>query len=261
MDTRRNRRRALLKYKGDRCIRCKRTVDEITAVFGPNLAALFEFNHIDPKKKSKKYKLLIKRKLSGEVLDEIDLCGLMCSECHKILTLQRITGTVEVTYKSAGKEYSQEGAIQGVMKLDPATGLIDSLSFYGNVKLIPETYEIRFGDVPTGIHSHQNLTNGELAKLFLATRTEGELKIYSVGDGTFLLGARKVDEDRFEIESIARCTLLDKVSLTSYEGETFHCRNGKMISTSGRVSTTFAYKMRLLYDQVALKVVPLTRDT
>ena len=229
-------------------------------MYGPAVASMFEFNHINPKTKHKSYKAVIARRLSSEVLDEVDKCGLMCSECHKILTLQRITGTVKISYEVGGRAFTKEGAIQGIMKFDPVTGDVNGLEFFGDVRITPEVYEVTIGDGEPRTHSHEEFNESNLLTRFLvATRTQGELTIRLL-DGTVMFQARKIEGDSCEIESTARCTLLDHVEMTSDNGkETFHCRNGKMISTTGKVSTRFAYKLTMPYDQEALR--PLLEPT
>jgi hypothetical protein len=80
-------RKQLYKYKGNKCANCGLSVEEMLARFG-TFNRMFQFNHVDPKQKDPRYDNLIQRQLSGEQLDEVDKCVLLCNECHGILHAQ-----------------------------------------------------------------------------------------------------------------------------------------------------------------------------
>src|SRR5262245_61154774 len=89
-------RRQLYRYKGDRCVHCGLTVQEMIDRYG-TFNRMFQLNHVDPAKKDKEYDNLIRREISTDQLDEVDKCVLLCNECHGVVHAQNITATVKLT--------------------------------------------------------------------------------------------------------------------------------------------------------------------
>ena len=65
----------LVELKGGKCQLCS---------FSEYVGAL-EFHHVDPKEKDKNVSRLIKSKINQQVIDEINKCVLVCSNCHKMI--------------------------------------------------------------------------------------------------------------------------------------------------------------------------------
>src|SRR5437764_111174 len=87
---RRSVRSQLFPYKGNRCSHCGKTVARLRREYS-DIDGYFQFNHTDPKKKAKNYDNIIRRRrISSEVLDEVDKCVLLCVGCHTILHGQGI---------------------------------------------------------------------------------------------------------------------------------------------------------------------------
>jgi hypothetical protein len=99
-------RTQLYKYKGNKCANCGLSVEEMFARFG-TVNRMFQFNHVDPKQKDPSYDNLIQRQLSGEQLDEVDKCVLLCDECHGILHAQNINAQLNIKVRVRGKEAEQ----------------------------------------------------------------------------------------------------------------------------------------------------------
>jgi hypothetical protein len=81
----------LFKYKGDRCAYCGKTVKDIEEEFGV-IHGYFDFHHVDASTKAEECDNIIRRRrLSSEILDEMDKCILLCGGCHSILHGQNQT--------------------------------------------------------------------------------------------------------------------------------------------------------------------------
>jgi predicted HNH restriction endonuclease len=65
----------LVELKGGKCQLCS---------FSEYLGAL-EFHHIDPKTKDEGVSRLIRGRLRQKVIDEVNKCVLVCSNCHKMI--------------------------------------------------------------------------------------------------------------------------------------------------------------------------------
>jgi predicted transcriptional regulator len=65
----------LVELKGGKCQLCS---------FSEYIGAL-EFHHIDPKTKDKGMSRLIRGKINQKIIDEVNKCVLVCSNCHKMI--------------------------------------------------------------------------------------------------------------------------------------------------------------------------------
>ncbi len=70
-----NTKSLLVRLRGGSCQICK---------FCEYDGAL-EFHHIDPEKKDDRVSKLIRLKISKDIVDEINKCALLCSNCHKMV--------------------------------------------------------------------------------------------------------------------------------------------------------------------------------
>ena len=239
-------RRTLYKYKGDRCVSCGEKVQDVIDEYG-TYARRFHFNHIDPEKKHPDYDNIIKRKLSDEVLDEVDKCQLFCSNCHGTAHAQNITGVLTVTSKVGRRKLTQSVKCQAIHSRKKRT-----LQIFGEGPLKLNVYRATMGGMEKGLFSHQDLESGPtFTKLLQATRERGELVLSSL-DGEPILRAKKLDEDSVQVETDVRFTAI-KVRLTSYANETIWGRNGKMVTSRGRVRDAFRYQVVFRYSEMTSK--------
>lgn len=95
-----------LKYKGNRCVSCGLSVDDMIEQYG-TFNRMTEFHHIEPELKAENYNTLIQRIVSKEQLQELDKCVLLCRQCHGIVHAQDLSCKLKITVDFKGKEYSQ----------------------------------------------------------------------------------------------------------------------------------------------------------
>src|SRR5689334_13037263 len=91
----------LYEYAGGKCVFCGNSVEDALDRFH-TAKGQFEFNHIRPERKHPDYEALIRRRLSTEVLNEVDKCKLFCRNCHGLFHSQNVTGRVVRTLKLGG---------------------------------------------------------------------------------------------------------------------------------------------------------------
>ncbi len=68
------RRRALIEYKGGKCMDCK----------GTFVSALLDFHHRDPRNKSFGLSFNRMERPIQELKKEADKCDLLCANCHRL---------------------------------------------------------------------------------------------------------------------------------------------------------------------------------
>lgn len=180
----------LYKYKGNKCTSCGMSVQEMMEKYG-TFHRMFEFHHIDPEKKSKNYKNLIRQKMSTEQLEEIDKCVLLCRQCHGIIHAQNIKATLNLNLEYGGRIVSQE--FNGQIIYDTVE---NQMRFFSEEKILLNPYviktsrkkdELLFGvDLNSGaffrdrLHS---LSEGEKFEVFCADSGKCMLRIEHVGTG------------------------------------------------------------------------------
>jgi hypothetical protein len=129
----------LYQYKGNRCTHCGLSVQEMLERYG-SVNKMFEFNHVDPGKKHPDYDNLIERVLSGEQLDEVDKCVLLCRQCHGVLHAQHITCELLVRVKVGTKRAEQR--FKGQMIFDYRDR---RATFLTNERVLLHPYRVSLG--------------------------------------------------------------------------------------------------------------------
>ncbi len=185
--------RLLYRYKGDCCAHCDMTVDEMITKYG-TFRRVFQFNHIDPSKKSKYYDSLIQRKLSSEQLDEVDKCVLLCVQCHGILHAQNLNIERVVTLRTDGFEVEHTLKFQVIDDLEEKRRMLfsDDLEYL-------ELYRVKLGERETRIYSGLQLRDSEsLDQMISQTQTEGTLLVENL-EGYPMLRVTKIDDESYEM--------------------------------------------------------------
>lgn len=220
-----------LQYKGGRCVRCGATVQEAEERYG-TAKRMFEFDHVDPEKKHPAYANPIRRRISGEQLDELDKCVLLCAQCHAIVHAQGITGQLHLTVAYADKEASQ--TITGQVVLDLKDGRATFLSAEP-VRVVP--YYVIVGDEDGEIHFGTELADeGLLQRLLRELSLNRKLLIVRCSDSRPVLVAQHVEEQRVSMEMDVTCRLLrgEFKELDGHETQVW-VRNGVAVTADGAV--------------------------
>jgi hypothetical protein len=213
-----------LEYMGGRCAICHRSLAAVERRFLTSKGA-FEFNHVDPARKSPIYEKLIRRVISAAQLDELDKCNLLCRLCHGIWTNQRLRGNLRITVALPN------GRI--VKKLIRHHGLIEFVKPQPKIHLFP--------DEPCHLDVYMHSLGGsrrvyrlgfelekDLVKLLLATRRERTLHIWDRKGLVFV--AKRLDDSRLKIAFSVRFSILKfEGKPDSRESPHVWVRNGKAI--------------------------------
>ncbi len=117
-EKRRAERLLRCKYLGDKCLHCGSAVDRVVAVYGDNAASTMEFNHIDPNTKHYDYDNMIRLALNEDQFNELDKCVLLCTGCHRLLTLQRLEGEFTIRAVESGLPIQRTLKVQGILNLE-----------------------------------------------------------------------------------------------------------------------------------------------
>lgn len=217
----------LYEYAGGKCCFCGRDVRESLARF--RTISGFEFNHIDPKKKHPDYDNLIRRNLSGEQLDEVDKCALLCSTCHRIFHAQRITARAVLNLR-AGKLRRRQ-TYRAVGMADWSENRI--------VLFSDQDDKLALFTAQYPKHSPRLLTKRDIERSFLSellpgTRQHQSLLIRAI-DRTPLLRVDRLDQEHFEIQMDLRCPLF-QLELHGEPGDPqIWVRNGRAVTAGGEV--------------------------
>jgi hypothetical protein len=231
-----------LEYMGGRCIICHKTIEETERRLFTSKGA-FQFNHIDPSKKSPIYENLIRRVISQEQLDELDKCNLLCGFCHPIWTNQRLTGEINITRTLPnGRVVEMRSSFHAFAEMDGET---PHFYLFADEPRNPDIYEFALGrkkrESRLGFELEQ-----ELVKLLLETRERRTLRVWDQQGVAF--EAKRVDA------SCVRFRFAVRFPLFKFEGRTDNparphlwVRNGKMlikglgVRTNGEVRGKIAY--------------------
>lgn len=221
-------RRQLYRYKGDRCVHCGLTVQEMIDRYG-TFHRMFQLNHVDPGKKDKEYDNLIRREISTEQLDEVDKCVLLCNECHGVVHAQNITATVKVTVEV--KRRKTEQTLTGQLILDR---LDRRATFLTDQRILVNPYWVYVGSRRPKMMFGTELEGGYIDSQLRQIHEIKKLAIQS-WDKTFMMRATP-DEDGVEIEHSVRFPLFTSV-LCGDDGETvaLWVRNGVVLTRGGEV--------------------------
>lgn len=221
-----------LKYKGNRCAGCGMPVEEIVARYG-TFDRLTQFHHVDPEKKSKNYKNLIRRNISTEQLAELDKCVLLCSGCHDIVHAQDMKGTLELTVQIDGRDVSQQ--FEGWYKLD---NVDKKMVFISNQRPLLEPYGVRVGYEPEKVLCGIEMLQGDMLANWLADLDIHKTLQISSREGRRLLWAEHEAGRRAKLSQDIRFPLLT-IDLSAEEGDFPYLwvRNGIMLNKDGRIET------------------------
>jgi hypothetical protein len=213
-----------LEYLGGRCIICRRSIKAVERRYLTSKGA-FEFNHIDPAKKSAIYAKMIRRVISTEQFDELDKCNLLCRLCHGIWTNQRLRGNMKVTLKLPdGRHITRKFGHHGMIEIKDGKPQI--FLFADNPQhLLPYAYSLGLG---RQIFRAGFELEKQLARLMLATRRRRFLRVWD-GNG-LVFQAVRLDASRMRFEQCVRFPLM-KFEARANEKSTPHLwmRGGKVI--------------------------------
>jgi hypothetical protein len=212
----------LFKYKGNRCANCGLTVEEMQRRYGV-VNKVFQFNHIDPKKKHPHYDNLIQRVLSTERLDEVDKCVLLCNNCHDVLHAQ--AGTAEVIFTLRFPDRVVDHRLKGQAILDMET---QTLRFFSDQQLLLSIYAVRRGDIPPYLLTALELNDGRLLEFLLETQHGAKLLIWK-RDKTVVLEAEKRTQESCCFAWHVTCPLFQFMETDSDGKPSFWIRHGKKI--------------------------------
>lgn len=241
-------RRLLYRYKGDHCRYCGLSVEEKLQAFGTLQS--FELHHVNPSNKARNYKNLIRRKLSSEQLNEADKCVLLCSNCHDTLHGQDRSFDLTVTLSATG--------IAPIRHTIRCQMLCDfrkrSVALFSEDFDYLELYRVRHGStLDTVVSGLQLKEANRLDALIERTRFGGELLIETF-NGEFMLSARRIDDQRFEIAvkgEFPLATAFVRLSNTAGKRLDLHSRHDRLIvhRPDGR-SDVSAMRGRLTFKAV-----------
>ena len=235
-----NDRLALLKYKGNRCAHCGKTVDEVLRRFG-TIKLAFQFNHVDPAKKDPDYDNLIRRSISTEQLDELDKCVLLCPGCHGHLHAQNIV--TRMTMSCTVKEGACSQTVAGQILLDADLGA----SFFTDEIILVHPYWVTIGDEPTTFMFGESLKTYLTTSTLIHTRTTKRFQVRSYVDRSPMYEIQKIDEDTFRILYSSR------FHLTKMDCLGMWIRQGKAVTEAGEIFENFRCTFVGYYDSIVAK--------
>lgn len=191
-------REILLKFKGDKCLYCGASVQDSLREFGT--ASDFEFNHVDPDRKSPEYDDLMKRVLSAQHFEEIAKCNLLCVRHHRILTNHKLTESITITTNIDGMEPIIDVLkCQAIYSEDKKQKVIfPSPDEWQLAHLI---YQVRLGTQPLAIMSGLKL-KPMVDSLIERTRTDGDLRVGNA-EGETVCTVKRLSDTQFEWGYIA----------------------------------------------------------
>lgn len=161
----------LYQYRGNCCAQCGVTVQEMIDRFG-GFERLFELHHVDPLKKAKNYKNLIRRAISTEQLDEVDKCVLLCTICHGAIHQQDCS--VEVLVRVTAGNRRIERRYKGQLLRDYTAR---TCTFLTDADVLLHPYRVSLQDEPPKIIFGHELNEGGLFSLLDDVRSGKTLSI------------------------------------------------------------------------------------
>lgn len=215
-----------LKYKGNKCSSCGLSVEEMISRYG-TFKRMTEFHHLDPAKKANNYDALIQRKLSGEQLDELDKCILLCRQCHGILHAQTIEAKFNCTLEIEGKKISQELTGQIVLDLQDK-----KMKFFSEQKNLLVTYQIKKGkSKPELIIGVEMDSDDFFSKLFQELKACKTFEIRDASGKKGMMRGTYLGNNEIEICHAMEFPFLEY----EFENEKmkYWMRNGKVVSSDG----------------------------
>jgi hypothetical protein len=231
-----------LEYMGGRCAICRRGIKAVERRYLTSKGA-FEFNHIDPSRKSPIYVKLIRRMISAAQLDELDKCNLLCRICHGIWTNQRLKGKSQVTIALPdGRVVKKRLRHHGLIEFQNGK---PKIYLFADEPCYLEIYGYRLGSGKAVYRVGFELEK-TLLKLLLATRRRRNLRIWDRKGLAF--EAERLDASRMRFQYVVRFSIL-KFEGKPDDQESPHVwtRNGKMVvkghgvRKTGQVSAVMEY--------------------
>jgi hypothetical protein len=220
-------RRQLYKYKGDRCAYCGLTVDEMMARYG-TFHRMFQLNHVDPNKKDKHYRNIIRCELSENQLDEVDKCILLCNECHGIVHAQNIAATVKLTVRIKRRRAVQ--TLKGQFIIDRVD---NTATFFTDEPILLCSYWVRVGNKKPRMVFGTELRPVMEKELRRLDRTR-KMAVYG-SNGKALMSA-KWTPDGIEVQHLIRCPFVtgELLGEDGNAGDVW-VRNGVLLTKDGEV--------------------------
>ncbi len=221
----------LYKYKGDCCVCCRTTVQEMVDRYGP-VNRMFEFHHVDPKAKHPRYNRVIQRVLSSEQLDEVDKCVLLCGNCHSILHAQGIAGHVKFTVNVEGQTATQ--TLNGQLIVDRKD---QRAKFLTNERVLVVPYRLQIGkEEPRLVFGTALEKDGVLLAHFRDLPQIKRLRVMAYRDSRVLMDVEHVGGNRMRMKLDVGFPVLTSELCADDEDDPFiWIRNGIGLTKDGEV--------------------------
>jgi hypothetical protein len=231
-----------LEYMGGRCAVCRRSIAAVERRFLTSKGT-FEFNHVDPARKSPIYEKLIRRVLSAAQLHELDKCNLLCRICHGVWTNQRLRARGRIT-----------------LTLPDGRVVKKSIRWHGLMEIRKQKLKVYlFADEPCHLDVYVHSLGGsrriyrlgfelekDLARLLLATRRRRTLRVWDKQGLVFI--ANRLDRMRVQIEFLTRFVVFKFEGVPDNPGSPrVWVRNGKMIIRGRGIRRDGGFEVEMEY--------------
>ena len=219
----------LYKYKGNRCTSCGMSVQEMVERYG-TFHRMFEFHHIDPKKKANNYKNLIRQKISTAQLEELDKCVLLCRQCHGIIHAQNIKAKLDLNLEYGDRTVSQQ--FNGQIIFDTVE---NHMRFFSEDKILLNPYILRRTNKDDELLFGVDLGSGTFFKELLASLCEGErFEVFCADSGKCMLRVNHTGNELKANHNIGFGFLDIEVNYSDKK-EFIWYRNGMLLTSTGEV--------------------------
>jgi hypothetical protein len=199
---------------------------------------MFQFNHIDPKKKDNDYENLIRREISTKQLDEVDKCVLLCNGCHGIVHAQDITATVRLCIKVNNRTVEQ--TFKGQLILDR---LERTATFFTDEPILIIPYWVYIGSKKPKMMFGKEIEDGFImSHIDNIKKTKKKMAIHS-WDDKFLMRVTLQDNGDIKLEHSVHCPFIT-AELCGDDGEyAIWVRNGKWLTKDGEVKSNGVFTL------------------
>lgn len=219
----------LYRYKGNRCTSCGMSVQEIVERYG-TFHRMFEFHHINPEKKAKNYKNIIRQNISSGQLEELDKCVLLCRQCHGIIHAQNIKAKLDLNLEYGGRTVSQQ--FNGKIIYDSEE---NQMRFFSEEKILLNPYILRRKNNEDELLFGVDLGSGVFFKELLASLKENEeFEVFCVDTGKCMLKVRHTGSELKAALNIG-FGFLDIEVNDREKKEFIWYRNGILLKSTGEV--------------------------
>lgn len=222
-------RAALLQYKGNRCISCGLSVQDMITRYG-TFERLFEFHHVDPTSKDKHYRRLMQQRLSHRQINEMDKCILLCRNCHGLVHAQNIQGQLTLSIDFRGRIVSQ--SVSGWIKVDQVA---KTIGFVTNERYTLHPCRVQLAD-----GTELFLTVGEVRSKFWDWFREmpkiREVRVFSLRDNKLVFSMESAGPRAVSFQHLIQFPVIEIEYREEDEPrEVLFLRNGFALMKSGKV--------------------------